>query len=297
MKYSLEDFENCVITEYKLSDTILDKINVLTSKLGINNVEIKRSNRRARSEQKNELWEKVKPAMDFKKTVMEEKTGIDKLLSGIKISLNKLNVQNYDKEKEIVVSSIDELKKETHDVREDILSIFINTSQLNPFYSKFYVKMLCEILNDDPRMHEIFLNNDIISVYKESLSKIEYIDSNEDFNKHCMINKENDKRKGLCVFLIELVKQEFYDEEILFELFNYQVELLEKHENDKCNVHINDEIVENIVSLFKEGIEIMKSQDYFNNIEDKVKKCKDKKANEGISKRAIFKFMDICDSF
>ena len=40
-----------------------------------------------------------------------------------------------------------------------------------------------------------------------------------------------------------------------------------------------------------------RAQDYFNNIADKVNKCKDKKANEGISKRAIFKFMDICDSF
>ena len=79
--------------------------------------------------------------------------------------------------------------------------------------------MLCEILNDDPKMHEIFLNNDIISVYKESLSKIEYIDSNEDFNKHCMMNKENDKERFMQIFN-ELVKQKFYDEEILSELFN-----------------------------------------------------------------------------
>ena len=46
---------------------------------------MKRNNRRARSEQKNELWEKVKPVTEFKKTVIQEKTGADKLLSGIKI--------------------------------------------------------------------------------------------------------------------------------------------------------------------------------------------------------------------
>ena len=296
MRFSLEDFETCGITDYKLSDTILDKINVLTSKLGITTIEIKRNNRKARLEHKNELWEKVKPVVDFKKTVIQEKTGVDKLLSGIKISLNKLNVQNYDKEKETVMLNIDELKKED-DVSEDILSIFINTSQLNPFYSKFYVKMLCEILNDDPKMHEIFLNNDIISVYKESLSKIEYIDSNEDFNKHCMMNKENDKRKGLCRFLIELVKQEFYDEEILSELFNYQVELLEKNEDNEENMHINEEIVENMLSLLKEGMDVIKTQDYFDNIKEKVRECKEKKEKGGISRRAIFKFMDMCDSF
>ena len=74
MRFSLEDFETYGITDYKLSDTILDKINVLTSKLGITTVEIKRNNRKARLEHKNELWEKVKPVVDFKKTVIQEKT-------------------------------------------------------------------------------------------------------------------------------------------------------------------------------------------------------------------------------
>ena len=297
MRFSLEDFETCVITNYVLPDDIKEKIDFLSSKLGIQQGEPKRNLRRPRGENKNDLWEKAKPPVEFKKTVMNEKTGVEKVLSSIKISLNKLNLQNYDKEKDSIFEALKEIKKCEEDSNENILNIFLTTSQLNPFYSKFYVQMLNEILNEYSDIHEVFLKMDVIDKYKESLSKIEYVDSNEDFNKHCMINKENDKRKGLCVFLIELVKQEFYDEEILYELFNYQVELLEKNENIKESVHITEEIVENMLSLLKEGMDVIKSQDYFDNIKEKVSECKEKKDKEGISKRAIFKFMDMCDSF
>tara|TARA_Y100001970_G_C14195719_1_gene837982 strand:- start:846 stop:1739 length:894 start_codon:yes stop_codon:yes gene_type:complete len=297
MKYSLEDFETCVITNYVLPNSIKEKIDFLSSKLGVQQGEHKRNHKKHRPENKNDLWEKAKPAVEFKKTVMKEKLGIDKILSSIKISLNKLNVQNYDKEKNSIFEALKELKEQEEDSNESVLNIFLSTSQLNPFYSKFYVQILNEILNEYSDIHELFLKMDVIDKYKESLSKIEYVDSNEDFNKHCMINKENDKRKGLCVFLIELVKQEFYDEEILYEIFNYQIEILEKNEDIKENMHINEEVVENMLSLLKEGKDVIKAQDYFNNIKNKVRDCKEKKNKEGISKRAIFKFMDMCDSF
>lgn len=297
MRFSLEDFEACVITNYVLPDGIKEKIDFLSSKLGVQEGEHKRNHRKHRGENKNDLWEKAKPPVEFKKTVMNEKTGVEKILSSIKISLNKLNLQNYDKERDTIFESLKELKQHPDDSNEVILNIFLTTSQLNPFYSKFYVQILNEILNEYNDIHEVFLKMDVIDKYKESLSKIDYVDSNEDFNKHCMINKENDKRKGLCVFLIELVKQEFYDEEILNELFNYQIELLEKNENIKEIVHMNDEIVENMLSLLKEGMDVIKTQDYFNKIKEKVRDCKEKKDKEGISRRAIFKFMDMLDGF
>ena len=297
MRYSLEDFETFVNTNYVLPNSIKEKIDLLSSKLGVQQGEHKRNHRKPRTENKNDLWEKAKPAVEFKKTVMNEKTGIEKMLSSIKISLNKLNAQNYDKERESIFESLKELSEHEEDSNEFILNLFLSASQLNPFYSKFYVQMLNEILNEYSDIHELFLKMDVIDKYKESLSKIDYVDANEDFNKHCMINKENDKRKGLCIFLIELVKQEFYDEDILNELFDCQVELLEKNESEKENVHMNEEIVENMLTLLKEGNGVIKNQDYFDNIKEKVRECKEKKDKEGISKRVIFKFMDMCDSF
>ena len=72
---------------------------------------------------------------------------------------------------------------------------------------------------------------------------------------------------------------------------------LKKNENIKESVHMNDEIVENMLSLLKEGMDVIKTQDYFNKIKEKVRDCKEKKDKEGISRRVIFKFMDMLDSF
>lgn len=304
MRYSLEDFENCIV-ENILSQEVKDKIEILYSKLGINANDNRRL-RRVRSENrgdKNDAWEKAKPVIEFKKTVMKEKTGREKIMSGIKISLNKLNMQNYNKEKEVIFECLKELEesKELEEneqsYMEDILQIFVNTSQMNPFYSKFYVNMLCDIMNIKPELNEIFINSDLVNKYKTSLTEIIYVDSNDDFNKHCLMNKENDKRKGLCIFLIECVKQEVYDEEVLFELFNYIIELLNKNENSKEKVNVNEELIENIFTLLKEGDEVIKKQEYYNSIKSGIKDCKEKKNKEGISKRVIFKLMDICDTF
>ena len=81
MKYSLEDFETCVITNYVLPNSIKEKIDFLTSKLGVQQVEHKRNHKKHRPENKNDLWEKAKPAVEFKKTVMKEKLGIENILN------------------------------------------------------------------------------------------------------------------------------------------------------------------------------------------------------------------------
>ena len=298
MRYSLEDFENCNVGNI-LSQAVKDKIEFLYSKLGLNANDNRRL-RRVRSDyrgDKNDTWEKAKPAVEFKKTIMKEKTGREKIMSKIKISLNKLNIQNYNKEKEVIFECLKELEESEEKYIEDILEIFVNSSQVNPFYSKFYVNMLCDIMNINSELNEIFINSDLVNKYKVSLNEIVYVDSNDDFNNHCLMNKENDKRKGLCIFLIECVKQEVYDEEVLFEIFNYMIDLLNKNENSKEQVNINEEVVENIFTLLKEGDEVIKKQTYYNNIKSGIKDCKEKKNKEGISKRVIFKLMDICDTF
>ena len=59
-------------------------IDKLTKHLGIDVNEVRKK------KQRNDNWEKVRQPVDFKPTVLNEKTGVDKLLSKIKSSLNKL---------------------------------------------------------------------------------------------------------------------------------------------------------------------------------------------------------------
>ena len=294
MRYSLEDFESCSLENSVLPDKVQEGIDKLCARLGIT-VSDNRKLRRVKSDPKSDVWEKIKPDVNFKKTVFDEKDEKEKVMSKLKISLNKLNAQNFEKEKENILETIKILKEEEVEFSEELINIFVNTAMANPLYAKFYVSMLVELCQNEEVINNSFTKRNFINMYRDSLMTINYVDSNEDFNKHCLMNKENDRRKGLYMFIVELVKHEIYDETNLEELFDYQLELLEKNEMDKSMVQINEEVVENMNLLFTVALDIVKEQEYFDNIKEKVQKCKGKKDCDGISKRALFKFMDMVD--
>ncbi len=294
MRYSLEEFESCSLEHSVLPDKVLEGIDKLCSRLGIT-VSDNRKLRRVKSDPKSDVWEKIKPDVNFKKTVFDEKDEKEKVMSKLKISLNKLNAQNFEKEKENILETIKLLKEGDVEFSEELINIFVNTAMANPLYAKFYVSMLVELCQNEEIINNSFTKRDFINMYKDSLMTINYVDSNEDFNKHCLMNKENDRRKGLYMFIVELVKHEIYDETNLEELFDYQLELLENNETDKSMVQINEEVVENMNLLFTFALDIVKEQEYFENIKEKVQKCKEKRECIGISKRVLFKFMDMMD--
>jgi hypothetical protein len=294
MRYSLEEFESCSLEHSVLPDKVLEGIDKLCSRLGIT-VSDNRKLRRVKSDPKSDVWEKIKQDVNFKKTVFDEKDEKEKVMSKLKISLNKLNAQNFEKEKENILETIKLLKEGEVEFSEELINIFVNTAMANPLYAKFYVSMLVELCQNEEIINNSFTKRDFINMYKDSLMTINYVDSSEDFNKHCLMNKENDRRKGLYMFIVELVKHEIYDETNLEELFDYQLDLLENNETDKSMVQINEEVVENMNLLFTFALDIVKEQEYFENIKEKVQKCKEKRECIGISKRVLFKFMDMMD--
>ena len=289
MRYSLDDFSKIFLESSVLSVDVKMNIDKLTKHLGIDVNEVRKK------KQRNDNWEKVRQPVDFKPTVLNEKTGVDKLLSKIKSSLNKLCFQNYETEKVVILELIESVKKDDETSHNDkILAIFIDLACVNIIYANFYVKLLQEIFNKYSDLNETFIKYDIIQKYTLSLDDIEYIDSEEDFNKYCLINKNNDRRKGLCSFIVELVNQQVYDEDNLYQLFQHLISMLQKNEDNKDFLHINDEIIDNISTLLTAGFDTMKEQSYYINIKDTIFEYKSKRIL-GISNRSTFKFMDMCD--
>ena len=289
MRYSLDDFSKIFLESSVISLDVKMNIDKLTKQLGIDVNEVRKK------KQRNDNWEKVRQPVDFKPTVLNEKTGVDKLLSKIKSSLNKLCFQNYETEKVVILELIESVKKDDDTSHNDkILAIFIDLACVNIIYANFYVKLLQEIFNKYSDLNETFIKYDIIQKYTLSLDDIEYIDSEEDFNKYCLINKNNDKRKGLCSFIVELVNQQVYDEDNLYQIFQHLISMLQKNEDNKDFLHINDEIIDNISTLLTAGFDTMKEQSYYINIKDTIVEYKTKRIL-GISNRSTFKFMDMCD--
>lgn len=287
MRYSLDDYDKFYNEKSILPPSVKSNIEILTTSLGIDITDIKKR------KQRNDNWEKLRQPVDFKATVFKEKVGVDKQISMIKSSLNKLCFQNYESEKKKITDLIEEIYK-TEDKSEEILKIFINLACTNIMYAKFYVKLLHELFNKYSDLNEEFIKYDVISKYKKSLFTIEYIDSEKDFNSYCLNNKNNDKRKGLCNFIVELVIQQIYDEENIYDLFKYLFEMLDMNKESKELIYINDEIIDNISVLVNSSYDTIVKQSYYKNIREVIVEWKSKRF-DGISNRSVFKFMDIND--
>jgi len=287
MKYSLEDYDKFYIEENILPASVKTNIEYLTKSLGIDINDVRKR------KQRNDNWEKLRQPVDFKATVLKEKVGVDKQLSMIKSSLNKLCFQNYESERKKIFDLLEEIYK-TEKKSEEILEIFINLACTNIMYAKFYVKLLHELFNQYSDLNEEFIKYDVISKYKNSLLTIEYIDSEKDFNSYCLNNKNNDKRKGLCNFIIELVIQQIYDEENIYDLFNYLFEMLDTNKESQELIYINDELIDNVHVLINSSYDTIIKQTYYKKMKEIITEWKSKRTL-GISNRSVFKFMDIYD--
>tara|TARA_Y100000816_G_scaffold158493_1_gene113179 strand:+ start:69 stop:944 length:876 start_codon:yes stop_codon:yes gene_type:complete len=287
MRYSLEDYNKYYIEENVLPVSVKTNIEYLTKSLGIDITDVRKR------KQRNDNWEKLRQPVDFKATVLKEKIGVDKQLSMIKSSLNKLCFQNYESEKTKIVDLLEEIYK-TEQRGEEVLKIFINLACTNIMYAKFYVKLLHELFNKYSDLNEEFIKYDVIDKYKKSLLTIEYIDSEKDFNSYCLNNKNNDKRKGLCNFIVELVIQQIYDEDNIYDLFKYLFEILDMNKESKELIYINDELIDNVYVLVNSSYDTIVKQSYYKNIQKVIVEWKSKRF-DGISNRSVFKFMDIHD--
>ena len=145
-------------------------------------------------------------------------------------------------------------------------------------------------------MHEIFENS--FQKFMDLFSTIEYVDPEEDYNKFCKINKDNEVRKSLSAFFVNLCANNILSKERLIQLTHgmiSQVMTFIVQENQKCIV---DELTENIAILY--------NKTYFESVPDlingltvvqTIEKLAGSKAKTypSLSNKSIFKYMDIID--
>ena len=132
--------------------------------------------------------------------------------------------------------------------------------------------------------------------FMDLFQTIEYVDSTVDYDKFCKINKENEKRKSMCEFLVNLIKQEMIDIEIGVQLLNKLFEFLFqwiKMENKKNEV---DEIAELISVLWKKDMYDCVEKEY--QFLKKIRILASVKTKDYLSltNKTIFKFMDMNDT-
>lgn len=139
-----------------------------------------------------------------------------------------------------------------------------------------------------------------MNTFIELFNVIEYIDPSVDYNSFCRINKNNEKRKSLASFFMNLMDNKIIEREqiilitrnLLNQLYNYISE-----ENKKNEV---DELGENVSLLYRKEL-FTSNYDYEKidgiTILEMIEKLAHSKVKDykSLTNKTIFKFMDMIE--
>jgi hypothetical protein len=242
-------------------------------------------------------WETIRT---FQATKMEQKVGIEAQIDLMRSWLNKMSdkmyVEPFEKIMEILNQLIADGISESDMLR--VGTTIFDIASNNRFYSKLYADLYTKLIENYQVMRNIF--NENLASFMELFNCIEYIDSEKDYDRFCKINKDNERRKALSLFFVNLTTNKIISEDKLKEM---ACSLLNKllsfivEENRKNEV---DEISENIAILYSYNKQLYDSCEEkfdgicFGGMIEKLAHCK-AKTYPSLSNKAIFKFMDLVE--
>ena len=242
-------------------------------------------------------WESIR---SFQTTKIEDRAGIDGEIDNIRSYLNKITDKNYNDNRDKIMDIIGNIITGTQENINSVSSAIFDIASTNRFYSKLYADLYTDIIKKYPVMRDSF--EESLSSFSELFKTIEYVDSNVDYGGFCKMNKDNEKRKALGMFFVNLSLNGIISmltilnitRNLLSQIFTYITE-----ENKKNEV---DELTENVALFYKKEFyenedkpeyELIKGHNITGIIEIIAhSKVKDYKS---LTNKTIFKFMDMID--
>lgn len=288
MKYSLPEITaimNAGFT-YELSPEVLKTINELAQHVGSPDyvktpVFAKKVN--PKEKEKEAEWKREK---QFKATVLETKTGVDVKIDAIRSLLNKLTDKNYMDLRERIMNGIAEIYSDFSEADTTRLcTIIFEIASTNRFYSKMYADLFSELIAKYDDFNQIFLQS--FANFTVLFDSVEYCDPKADYDRFCKNNKDNEKRKSLSAFFVNLSANGIVEQseiEALIHRLLFQLNSFLQVENKKNEV---DELTENIALLYKKGSNEVLDTEIQKLSTTNVKDC------VSFTNKSKFKYMDI----
>jgi hypothetical protein len=336
MRYTLQDFNDIIFNgyDYTLPDNVKATIKKLSLEFGNATVisiteTVKENNKNHgdprykkqdffnknrknnRAEINDDVWEKTKA---FKATIIEKKAGIDKTINDIRICLNKISNKNYHAHRDTIIDYIRSIANAGEDSSDDdgderreklinintanveiISKAIFDIASTNKFYSELYATLYRELIEKFPVFRENI--KEVVDGYKASIHKIVFVDSNEDYDNFCDNNKQNDKRKSLVSFIINLMKQDVIERSTVADIIIYLEDIVIKNVDIQNMTYEIEEITENMFIFITESMSTLNTNPIWETIVSNIVMLSKYKAKEhvSLSNRAIFKYMDILD--
>jgi hypothetical protein len=308
--YTISDFTTKVYDGFKLKlpEDVAKILSLLSDSLtvtdaagdntGANKKPVPKNNRQY--PQKVEDWSAVRSHKVTK--ITEVKEGTEKTIKDIRIALNKFSNKNADTQHQNIVQLINQVILESKEVEEDtkkVINIIFEIVSSNVFYSTLYAKLYKDLIVMFPAFGEKL--TDIITKYKDSFNQIRIVDPNTDYDGFCESVKNNDLRRAMTTFIINLMKNDAMPEIDVLDIIIYLEELVMKFAEESDKSAVIEEITENIFILITENKKTLHKSDIWVNVIipnihtiSKLRKT-DAAKYKSMTSRSTFKYMDIID--
>jgi len=302
--YNLEEFADIALNLNKhiLPDDVLSIYDKLLKDLNINTRVIEHDQR----EQKDRRYKRPKnnkpellssgKIVEFKQKEVVEKTDYEKIMINIRGSLNKLSSKNYDTQIELIKSYLEELSSlNDESYFMECSNYLFDVASKNKFFSEMYATLYIELSKLYPIFEE--RKEQFIIDCVEGLDTITYIDESQDYEGFCKNNKQNDIRRSMNTFLIHLYKKKQCNIQCILKMTTTIFDKIEVNKNTASQVHVIEELTENLYIFISELIRELKQHTSWDSILKNITdytKCKVSDYS-GLTTRIKFKFMDMMD--
>jgi hypothetical protein len=242
-------------------------------------------------------WESIRT---FQTTKIEDREGVECEIDNIRSCLNKISDKNYNDFRDKIIGLIGNIVNSTsEDIKSVSLAIF-DIASTNRFYSKMYADLYTEIIKEYDIMKGSF--EESLSKFSELFNNIEYVDPNVDYDKFCKVNKDNEKRKALGAFFINLSINGVIPMLTIINITRNLLSQIYKYISQENKKNEVDELTENVALFYKK--EFYENEDEFEyeliegyTITDIIIRIAHSKVKDykSLTNKTVFKFMDMID--
>ena len=259
---------------------------------------LQRKPRGGASEITSDDWEIIRR---FQATELHKREGIDAHLDSIRSDLNKITDKTFDEVFAALCNRIDELKDEPDASHlQTVGAAIFNTASSNHFFSAVYARLFRQLLHKyDSVFKDVFQSN--FEQFMTLFNTIEHADAKKDYARFCEINKTNDKRRAMSMFIVNLMHQGVITTFKIVDIVQQLQSLIQEHLRQADRTNEVEELTENLFIILKDAHQFLSigHVDEWSTIMHEVvfnSQLKPKNAKyPSITNKTIFKHMDILD--